>query len=337
MIIVGFVCIVILVGRWFFNDGIWDNTLSTKYMNFNMKNLNAIITGANSGVGFELTKYLVSKECNVILACRNASKAKIAINEISSQLSKIGRNNIGQMRFIELDLSDIKSVNNFITQVRGLNIPIHYLINNAGCHCVKYEITSDNFERCWQTNYLSPFLLTHKLVEHALKLHDIKLRIVNVTSKGHIHCNQIPYYHFDNIPKLLKADKKFYEKQSNKYVSMDVYHDTKLGNVLHAYKLQKILDTHNISHIQISSVHPGLINTPIFQWNRKPLIIRIIVTVLWPIFLMITRSKSSSIIPILHCMLSNNNDKNYKKGGYHSNCIHFKIGYGYSKTKHHQK
>ena len=80
-----------------------------------------IITGANSGIGYELAKKLVSEGCNVILACRNKDKGLLAEKNLG-----------GNSKFMELDLSDYESIDNFSKNLKSQKVKINYLINNAG-------------------------------------------------------------------------------------------------------------------------------------------------------------------------------------------------------------
>ena len=86
-----------------------------------LKGKTAIITGANSGIGYELAKKLVSEGCDVVLACRNKDKGLLAEKKLG-----------GNSKFMELDLSDYESINNFSNNLIKRKAKINYLINNAG-------------------------------------------------------------------------------------------------------------------------------------------------------------------------------------------------------------
>eukprot|EP00483_Globobulimina_turgida_P007128 UN07142 len=194
--------IAVLVGRRYFLDGIFRKQLSKECMNKDLTGFYAIVTGANRGIGYEIAKFLVQHGCFVVFACRNEKRANQAITNITLQ-SKLSKSDIklGTMQFIELSLDNLKSINQFLKTFKSLNIPLHFLIHNAAYQTVKYEFTADKYEKCWQVNYLSPFYITHHLlpvIYDSVRKNPRTFygRIVSVTSKGHLHCNAIPYYHF---------------------------------------------------------------------------------------------------------------------------------------------
>eukprot|EP01083_Nonionella_stella_P245541 853351_1 len=92
----------------------------------------AIVTGANRGIGRAITTLLVERGCNVILGCRSKEKALNAIHSIQQKLQLINDSLVlGEMRFIELDLSSFDSIDTFIETVQGDDINVSSLILNA--------------------------------------------------------------------------------------------------------------------------------------------------------------------------------------------------------------
>ena len=138
---------------------------------------NVIITGANSGLGFEAAKKIAAnKEYRVILACRNKVKAQAAKEDI---INATGNENV-EVQII--DTSSFESVRNFAKNIIDSGIKLDVLINNAGISPMRGTgLTADGFDIVFETNYLGHFLLTQLL----LPVMNADCRIINVTSDMH--------------------------------------------------------------------------------------------------------------------------------------------------------
>ena len=138
---------------------------------------NVIITGANSGLGFETAKKIAgNKEYRIILACRNEEKALKAKEEI---IRETGNENIETLK---LDTSLLSSVKNFAEAFIEKYGTVDVLINNAGISPMAASgKTAEGFEVVFATNFLGHFLLTNLLLSH---LND-GARIINVSSDMH--------------------------------------------------------------------------------------------------------------------------------------------------------
>lgn len=138
---------------------------------------NVIITGANSGLGFETAKKIAKdKGYRIILACRNAEKAAAAKEKI---ITEMGNENVEAMI---LDTSLLSSVRAFAETYQTKYGAVDVLINNAGISPMRESGTTDEgFEVVFATNYLGHFLLTHLLLPHFSD----DGRIINVTSDMH--------------------------------------------------------------------------------------------------------------------------------------------------------
>jgi len=198
-----------------------------------------IITGANSGLGFETAKKIAShKDYEVILACRNLDKANVARNEI---IKETGNENIIP---IELDTSSLQSVRNFVSSFKKLNKKIYGLINNAGISPMGHDgLSVDGIEIVCATNYLGHFLLTNLLLPY---LED-QAKIFNVTSDMHNPPGGITWMDPELLFHPTANDRKKYSY-------------SKLCNIYFTYELDEILRKEN-SNILVNAFNPGMMNT----------------------------------------------------------------------------
>ena len=128
----------------------------------------AIITGANKGIGLAVAKDLITKNYQVILACRDTAKGKMAEEFLGSNAI-----------FLELDLSKPSSINQFVNQINSDYSELDFLYNNAGLIYRDFELTEEGYESMIAVNYFGSFRLALMLLEN---LHRSSGRIVQVTS-----------------------------------------------------------------------------------------------------------------------------------------------------------
>ena len=130
---------------------------------------------------------MVRRGCNTIITCRSQSKIDTTIERIQHELqneSKLKDGNIGKIEGVIMDLCSKKSVDAAVATILGKGVDICILYNNAGAWLSNIHISEDGIEAQWQTNYLSPFYFTKKLLPN-IKACAKKLqygRIVNVSS-----------------------------------------------------------------------------------------------------------------------------------------------------------
>ena len=139
----------------------------------------AIVTGANSGTGFETARALAARGAEVILATRSADRAEAAIGEIRRAQPQ------ARLRFEPLDLASQASVAAFADRLLAEGRPIDILINNAGVMALPQRtVTADGFETQLATNYLGHFALTARLLP---LLRRGQARVVQLSSIVHRH------------------------------------------------------------------------------------------------------------------------------------------------------
>ncbi|MDX1520695.1 MAG: oxidoreductase [Anaerolineae bacterium] len=193
----------------------------------------AIVTGANSGLGYETALALALKGARVVMACRNLDKGREALEAIQSQVAA------GAVQLMALDLSSLASIEEFAVAYQAEHDRLDILINNAGVMAPPYQTTTDGFELQIGTNHLGHFALTGLLI--GLIRQTPGCRIVTVTSMAQDYGT----IKFDDI-----NSKKSYSRYG-------AYCQSKLANVLFAFELQRRLDEAEIEAVS-TAAHPGL-------------------------------------------------------------------------------
>jgi len=182
-----------------------------------------IVTGGNSGLGFEAVKALSSKGAEVILACRSTKKGKLAKNQLTEAQPN------SKITVMELDLADLKSIRNFVELFKQKHTQLDILLNNAGIMMVPYGLTKDGFENQIGTNHLGHFALTGLLLD--LLKNTPKSRVVSVTSMAH----KAGSMDFNNL---------LFNKGVG-YTPFKAYGRSKLCNLLLTYELQRYTQHQN--------------------------------------------------------------------------------------------
>jgi NAD(P)-dependent dehydrogenase (short-subunit alcohol dehydrogenase family) len=197
-----------------------------------------IVTGANSGIGYEAAKEFARKGAQTILACRSVDKAQRALGQIRAEVPN------ATIEIMQLDLASQKSIHAFAETFKSKFDRLDVLVNNAGVMMTSYGKTEDGFERQFGTNHLGHFALTGLLID--LLKNTPNSRVVNVSSNGH----RQGYMDFDN---LMFENGKGYSR-------MDAYGRTKLANLFFTYELQRRFNSAGMNSIA-TAAHPGLTNT----------------------------------------------------------------------------
>jgi len=191
-----------------------------------------IVTGGNSGIGYEAALQLAGKGAEVVLACRDPRKADRAGEEISRAFSG------ARLQSMELDLANLASVAAFAERFAAAHSRLDGLINNAGVMALPQMKTADGFEMQFGTNHLGHFALTGRLLESLLATPES--RVVNVSSTAH----KPGRMHFDDL------------QWERGYQRWFVYAQSKLANLLFTYELQRRLAARGASCIAVAC-HPG--------------------------------------------------------------------------------
>ncbi|MCK5875355.1 MAG: SDR family oxidoreductase [Alcanivoracaceae bacterium] len=239
----------------------------------------AVVTGANSGIGFHATQELARHGAHVVMACRNEKKAREAMAKIRAAIPA------ASLSFVPLDLSSQKSVRDAATLIRRQQPKIDLLLNNAGLMWLEEGLTEDGFEQQIGTNHFGHFTLTLQLLERMVKVPGS--RIVTVSSIAH----RGGKIHFDNL--TLKGE----------YGRQKAYAQSKLANLMFAIELDRRLQQAG-AQTRSLACHPGVSNTNLAVpgiVEQSPLKIGKIVDWVWPLF---TQSAEKGAWPTLYAATS---------------------------------
>ncbi|EFA10518.1 retinol dehydrogenase 12 [Tribolium castaneum] len=197
----------------------------------------AIITGANTGIGFETALDFAKRGARVILACRDPKKADLARQKIVEETEN------SEILVKIVDFASFESVRAFVKSVHETEKRLDILVNNAGVAPEGTQKTHDGFYQGMQVNYLSLFLLTNLLL--GLMSRSGPARIVNVSSAM---AQTALFFNPDNLC-TYNGD-------------VDMYSRTKLCIILFTQQLAKKLQN---TQITTYSLHPGAVKTEIFR------------------------------------------------------------------------
>ena len=197
----------------------------------------AVVTGANSGVGFATAARLAAHGAHTVLACRDPLRGRAAADAI------VGDCPDASLRVLELDLAEQASVRRAARELARTHERLDVLVNNAGVMGTPFAVTEDGFERQFATNHLGPFAFTGLVLD--LLVATQHSRVVTVTSALH-HVGRLP-----------RPDP---QRLHGRYGRIAAYATTKLANLLFAYELDRRLGGHDTISV---AAHPG--------WTRSEL------------------------------------------------------------------
>ena len=191
-----------------------------------------VVTGGNSGIGFEAARQMARKGAHVILACRDTGRAADALEQIRTLHPS------ASVEAMQLDLASLESVHRFARDFAAKSVPLDVLCNNAGVMAIPRRTTAEGFEMQIGTNHLGHFALTGLLLEPLLAAP--AARVVNVSSTAH-------------KPGRIDFDDLQGEKSYRKWMA---YAQSKLANLLFTYELQRRLEAAGARAVSVAC-HPG--------------------------------------------------------------------------------
>jgi NAD(P)-dependent dehydrogenase (short-subunit alcohol dehydrogenase family) len=221
----------------------------------------AIVTGANSGIGYPAARELARAGATVVLACRDLEKGKSALVRLKGEVPE------ARAELELLDLASLASVRNFAARELARGLPLDLLVNNAGVMAPPRRLeTVDGFELQFGTNVLGHFALTALLfpaLERAATRQDEASapRVVFVASIAHKRGR----LDFEDL------------QASRNYSPMKSYQQSKLADLMLAFEMDRRLraaGSSGGSRIVANAAHPGVANTNLFQPGGRPAIER---------------------------------------------------------------
>jgi NAD(P)-dependent dehydrogenase (short-subunit alcohol dehydrogenase family) len=198
----------------------------------------ALVTGANSGIGYEVARTLADHGAHVVLGCRNHEKARRARDKMESQLER------SSLELLELDLADLASVRLAAGAVLTGHARLDLLVNNAGVMGTPYRQTPDGLELQMATNHFGHFALTGLLLDRLVTTE--RSRVVAVSSNMH----RFGRLHRDDVAGT---------RPHNAWV---MYSTSKLANLLFVAELSRRLEGARLPTLAVAA-HPG--------WTRSNL------------------------------------------------------------------
>ncbi|WP_455592068.1 SDR family oxidoreductase [Bacteroides sp.] len=206
------------------------------------KRRTAIITGADGGMGMEITRAVADAGYHVIMACYSAERAnpkRLVLLEERAERS---------LEVLAIDLSSMASVNAFAEQVLQRKEDIALLMNNAGTMETGLHITTDGWERTVSVNYLGHYLLTRKL----LPLMAAGSRVVNMVSCTYA-IGRLDFPDF------------FLRGRKGEFWRIPIYSNTKLALLLFTFELAERVRE---SGITVNAADPGIVSTNIIRMKQ---------------------------------------------------------------------
>ena len=239
------------------------------------KPLTIFITGGSSGIGYQAVLKLISLGHNIILPCKNISRANEVLTNIFNQ-SQVESSKKGKIDTPIMDLSDLKSIDSLLSELKNKRVNIDILILNAGLQYTGSKtprMSAQGVELTFAVNHLAHFYLTQKILPLIDKNNDPKIIITSsevhnpISGGGKVGAKA----NLGNL-KGLKSGAGFEMIDGNKFNADKAYKDSKLCNILFARKLSNNLIRQKLL-IPVIAWAPGLVisrdNQGFFRYSRK--------------------------------------------------------------------
>ncbi|WP_433890138.1 oxidoreductase [Streptomyces sp. CA-111067] len=209
----------------------------------------ALITGGNTGLGFEAARLLAARGATVVLACRNDTRAAAAAARLTAELPAAA------VRTVRLDLASPESIRVAAGEIRTAFPRLDLLLNNAGGVRPRYELTAAGHEMTFATNHLGPFAFTGLLLDRLLAVPGS--RVVTVSSIGHRRGR----IDFDDLHQAGAGQKGAEpgagpDARASRYRYQHAYFQAKLANLMFTYELDRRLSAAGAPTVAVAA-HPG--------------------------------------------------------------------------------
>lgn len=193
----------------------------------------ALVTGANSGIGFQTARILAQRGAHVVLACRNPHKSNHAADLILAQHPK------ASVATLPLDLADLNSIAACADQFCQHHHQLHLLVLNAGIMMPPYTLTKQGYESQFATNHLGHYALTGHLID--LLTATKKARVTTVASNA----ARVATINFDDP-----------NYRTRRYQKWGAYCQSKLANLMFTVEFQRRCQHHQLD-VTATAAHPG--------------------------------------------------------------------------------
>ena len=242
----------------------------------------AIVTGGNSGIGFESTYHLARAGVNVVIACRSMSRGSDAVKRIEARMASeptLIRQRAGKVLCMSCDLSDLTLVKTFAKEVTELidreKYVLKLLVANGGTMCSPFAVTPQGFEQQLAVSHIAHAWLIHAMLP-VLKSHG-PARVVIIASAAHWK-GKIGQKLFSQYP-----TKEEVAAEQIKWDKYQAYRNAKLANVVWATELARRVLGHNLRYtdpchaappeggtVTINALHPGCVRSSIVAKSGMP-------------------------------------------------------------------
>ena len=216
----------------------------------------ALITGANTGLGFHNAKDLAAKGAKVVLACRSEDRATDAMRRIEAEVPD------ADLELLLIDLSSLESVRSAAAAFREGHAQLDLLITNAGIMMTPYAKTEDGFEGQMAANYWGHFLFSESLID--LLPDSSASRVVSLSSLAHAHGTK--RINFDDI------------HWERRYRRQAAYEQTKLACLMFALELDRRLRAAGKDIVSAAS-HPGISEPALGRALPPPIVLAVRYTI----------------------------------------------------------
>ncbi len=207
----------------------------------------ALVTGGNTGIGFETCKGLIEAGYHVIVGARSEAKGNAAVEALTATTKG------ASAETLVLDLASLASVRTAAETFRATGRPLHVCVLNAGVMALPWKVTDDGFEQQWQVNVLGHFLLCRLLLPALEDAEDPTARIIHVASGAHrLHPEPVDY---DQLTAEHASD--------DGYDPWRAYGRSKLANILLSNELARRLMDRG-SDVTSNAAHPGKVKTDLW-------------------------------------------------------------------------
>ncbi|GAA5852884.1 hypothetical protein JCM8547_004719 [Rhodosporidiobolus lusitaniae] len=219
----------------------------------------AIVTGANTGVGFETAKYLVIKNARVYACSRSEEKGRAAVEKLNAAARE--KQTQGGAIWLKLDLADLDSVKEAAEEFKAKEKRLDLLFNNAGVMIPPIDqLTKQGFDLQWGTNVVGHYLFSILLLASlraSFAATGVPPRVVHTSSSGNIFAPGPTGFMPDSTRGGPKRDELIKQWGKGSSTRWKLYGQSKLGNVWAADIVQDLLGEEGVS----MSAHPGGLKT----------------------------------------------------------------------------